>query len=165
MEDHFLSFYSYKKEGVGNNIYILGKKEMKHLSENCFENYYVTSGTLIPVFYRLQIKKEIFYSAQYRAVKVRNSFTVYFRCTDGSETYGEIMYFAILDHCAVAVVRKFTVLLPIPEFQPTLAILQVKRTDILHVVHVTNIIEKLVCIDIDVDKTYVCKFPCSVHFD
>lgn len=50
--------------------------------------------------------------------------------------------------------------LPIPASSN---IQQIQPTDIVHVIPVSNVLEKCVCVN--VGNTYVCRFPCDVHFD
>ena len=160
-----VSFYSYKSQQIEKDLFILGKVEMKHLSDMelvHFQMYNV--GTILPVFFRLQKGGKTFYSLQYTKVRVRNSYTVLFRSVQGNELFGEILYFAVLKEAtAVAVIRSFQMYNVSQFFPASSNIQQIQPTDIVHVIPVSNVLEKCVCVN--VGNTYVCRFPCDVHFD
>ena len=135
---------------------------MKHFSDtnSCIFKCTYNVGTILPVFFRLQKGGKTFNSSHYTKVRVRNSYTVLFR---GNELFGEILYFTVLKEAtAVAVIQSFQ-MHNVSQFFPASHLQQIQQKDILHVIPVSNILEKCVCIN--VGNTYICRFPCDVHFD
>ena len=65
---------------------------------------------------------------------------------------------------AVACIQQMSVTSPQP-FGASIPIVQVKPEDNLNIVHTKMIHEKCLCIEIDDDVMYICRFPSKILCD
>lgn len=67
----------------------------------------VSSGTRYIVAYRLVQESTVYYSAHYKRVKSRNSYTVAFNNATNCVSYGQIQFFVVVSDRPYAFIKKF----------------------------------------------------------
>ena len=98
--------YSNNRQQVTEDIYIIGGASLLSLPDTligCTNQHLRYNGAMscqefikVQVFYRAEKQNTVFYSAQYKRVKKRNSYVVLYRGRDGENKFGIIQYFFVL---------------------------------------------------------------------
>ena len=118
---------------------------------------------LVKVVFRLHIRDGIFNCKNYTRVKKRNSYTVLYEAR-GHFHYGKIIQFYVVRKAAVACIQQMVVTSMHP-FGESIPIVQVEQRDHLDIVDVRMIHEKCLCIEVDDNAMYICRFPSKILCD
>ena len=115
------------------------------------------------MFYRLEIKVQMFYSESYLRPKKRNSFTVCFNCSSSRKNFGHILKFiSVPDYGVFSVVRLLTpTLLPSEAFDLSESamdyscrVFPVQLSDTLQLVPIEDLVSK--CLFIHFPSENLC---------
>ena len=79
----------------------------------CGQSASCSEDTRVQTFYRVEINGRMYFSARYGRVHARNSYTVAYRCQDGTRRFGLVEYYCVLPELvgtALVVVKQLEIL-------------------------------------------------------
>lgn len=172
-----------KKEVYGSQMAIVGQVTYKKVSLQCVIEHLVScqgrpvsQRNLVQVFHKVMVKSDMLYSSDFGHSEKRNSFTVMFTSDTGIQ-FGQIQFFFQYGSCISAVIRELKPYSSTCTCQDHFGISTHALDDMnkyllqpvctspqVHVVHIDNIIEKCVCVQVH-NILYVCQFPNHVPVD